>query len=43
MDLGLVALHHAADPSQNPVYNQGIPIARIMDVLKAVPLDLAAL
>jgi hypothetical protein len=43
MDLRLVALHHAADPGNNPTYNQGIPIARIMDALKAHPLDLTAL
>lgn len=41
--LNLVALHHAADPSSLPLYNQGVPIARIMAALKAKNIDLAAL
>ena len=43
MDLGLVALHHAADPDTAPVYNQGVPIARIMKALKDDGVDLATL
>lgn len=44
MDLRLVALHHAAEPSSSPRYNQGVPIARIKDALAADPrIDLAAL
>jgi len=42
-DLQLVALHHAADPTSNPTYNQGVPIKRILSALAAQGLDLAAL
>ncbi|ESQ92602.1 trypsin-like peptidase domain-containing protein [Asticcacaulis benevestitus] len=43
VDLNLVALHHAADPTLFPQYNQGVPIARIMAALKAAKIDPATL
>lgn len=43
MDLRLVALHHAAEPTNDPKYNQGVPIARIKDALIAGGLDPQAL
>ena len=43
MDLRLVALHHAAEPTSDPKYNQGVPIARIKDAITAAKLDLGAL
>ncbi|MEP7008127.1 MAG: trypsin-like peptidase domain-containing protein [Sphingomonas bacterium] len=42
-DLQLVALHHAADPTSNPTYNQGVPINRILSALAVQGLDLSAL
>lgn len=43
MDMRLVALHHAAEPTNNPTYNQGVPIARIKAALEAGLPDMAAL
>lgn len=42
IELNLVALHHAADPKAHPVYNQGVPIARVKAALIAAKHDLAA-
>ena len=42
LDLTLVGLHHAADPSINPTYNQGIPISRIKGKLAPSDFDFTA-
>lgn len=39
-DMLLVGLHHAADPAENPVYNQAVPIWR---VARAIATDQAGL
>lgn len=36
----LIALHNVGDPNYNPVYNQGIPIARIKEDLIAKGIEL---
>ena len=41
--LRLVALHHAAYTASTPLYNQGVPIARIKRALQDAGLDPAAL
>lgn len=42
-EMELMALHHAADPSRSPRYNQGVPIWRIARALVAEGIDLDAL
>lgn len=42
-DLGLIGLHHAADPASNPKYNQAVPIWKVLKSLKDAGLDLAEL
>lgn len=43
MDLRLVALHHAAEPTSDPKYNQGVPIARVKEAIAAAGVDMQSL